>query len=100
LNAFRRSCIFDTDWTAITEPLLSSIEDEEARNGPFSGALVELLASLGLAYQEYDEHVLAASVLDRALSLKRVNDGLFGLEQVPLVERLIDRMASPTLPQT
>jgi hypothetical protein len=80
----------NTDWRAITEPLLSSIEDEEARNGPFSGALVELLTSLGLAYQENGEHVLAASVLDRALSLKRVNEGLFGLDQVPLVERLID----------
>jgi tetratricopeptide (TPR) repeat protein len=80
----------DTDWTAITEPLLSSIEDEEARNGPFSSALVELLTSLGLAYQENGEHVLAASVLDRALSLKRINEGLFGLDQVPLVELLID----------
>jgi tetratricopeptide (TPR) repeat protein len=80
----------DTDWTRLTEPLLSSIEAEEARNGPFSAALVELLTSLGLAYQENGEHVLAASVLDRALSLKRVNEGLFGLDQVPLVERLID----------
>jgi tetratricopeptide (TPR) repeat protein len=80
----------DADWTALTEPLLSSIEAEEARNGPFSVALVELLTSLGLAYQENGEHVLAASVLDRALSLKRINEGLFGLDQVPLVERLID----------
>lgn len=80
----------DTDWSAITEPLLSSIEAEEARNGPFSAPLVELLTSLGVAYQENGEHVLAASVLDRALSLKRVNEGLFGLDQVPLVERLID----------
>jgi tetratricopeptide (TPR) repeat protein len=80
----------DTDWTSITGPLLSSIESEEASNGPFSGALVELLTSLGLAYQENGEHVLAASVLDRALSLKRINEGLFGLDQVPLVELLID----------
>jgi tetratricopeptide (TPR) repeat protein len=80
----------DTDWTSITGPLLSSIESEEASNGTFSGALVELLTSLGLAYQENGEHVLAASVLDRALSLKRINEGLFGLDQVPLVELLID----------
>jgi tetratricopeptide (TPR) repeat protein len=80
----------DTDWTAITEPLLSSIEAEEARSGPFSAELVGLLTSLGLAYQENGEHVLAVAVLDRALSLKRINEGLFGLYQVPLVERLID----------
>lgn len=80
----------DTDWPALTEPLLSSIEAEEARNGPFSRELVELLTSLGLTYQENGEHVLAVAVLDRALALKRINEGLFGLDQVPLVQRLLD----------
>jgi hypothetical protein len=79
-----------TELAALTEPLLSSIEDEEARNGPFSAALIEPLTALGLTYQENGEHVLALTVLDRALSLKRINEGLFGLDQVPLVERLID----------
>jgi tetratricopeptide (TPR) repeat protein len=78
------------DWAALTEPLLSSIEEEEARNGPLSPNLVELLTSLGLAYQEGGEHVLAVAMLDRALYLKRVNDGLFGLDQAPLVRRLLD----------
>jgi tetratricopeptide (TPR) repeat protein len=79
-----------TDWTASTEPLLSSIEAEEARNGPFSPNLVSLLTSLGLTYQENDEHALAVTVLERALYLKRVNDGLYGLDQAALVQRLID----------
>jgi hypothetical protein len=78
------------DWTALTEPLLSSIEEEEARNGPMSPNLVDMLVRLGLTYQEYDEHALAVAVLDRALYLKRVNDGLFGLDQAPLVQRLLD----------
>ena len=77
------------EWTAITEPLLSSIEEEERRNGPFSANLVDMLTRLGLTYQEYDEHVLAVSVLDRALFLQRQSEGLFGMDQVPLVERLI-----------
>ena len=76
-------------WTGITEPLLSSIEDEEKQNGPFSANLVDMLTRLGLTYQEHDEHVLAIAVLDRALFLKRLNEGLFTMDQAPLVERLI-----------
>jgi hypothetical protein len=74
----------------ITEPLLTSIAEEEARNGPYSANLIELLTSLGLAYQEYGEDILALTVLDRALYLKRVNEGLFGIDQAALLERLID----------
>jgi hypothetical protein len=79
-----------TDLPALTEPLLSGIEAEEARSGPFSPNLIPLLTSLGLAYQEADEHSLAVTVLERALYLKRVNEGLHSLDQVPLVQRLID----------
>ena len=78
------------DLKAITEPLLDSIAEEEARNGPYSANLIELLTSLGLAYQETGENVLAVAVLDRALYLKRVNEGLFGLDQAALLKRLID----------
>ena len=74
----------------LTEPLLTRIAEEEARNGPYSANLVDLLTSLGLAYQENGEDVLALAVLDRALNLKRVNEGLFGIDQTPLLERLID----------
>jgi hypothetical protein len=77
------------EWTGITEPLLSSIEEEEKQNGPFSANLVDMLTRLGLTYQEYDEHALAVAVLDRALFLKRSNEGLFTMDQAPLVERLI-----------
>jgi hypothetical protein len=77
------------DLTRITEPLLVSIGDEEARNGPYSAKLIELLTSLGLAYQENGEDVLAVTVLDRALYVKRVNEGLFSIDQAALLERLI-----------
>jgi hypothetical protein len=77
------------DVDAVTEPLLASIEEEEALNGPFSRELVDLLTSLGLAYQEHDRHDLALVMFDRALYLKRVNDGLFGLDQAGLVRRLV-----------
>ena len=44
---------------AVTEPLLSSIAEEETRSGPFSRNLVDMLMRLALTYQEYDEHLLA-----------------------------------------
>jgi hypothetical protein len=77
------------DLIRITEPLLAGIADEEARNGPYSAKLIELLTSLGLAYQENGEDVLAVTVLDRALYVKRVNEGLFSMDQAALLERLI-----------
>ena len=52
------------DLLKITEPLLTSIAEEEARNGPYSADLVALLTSLGLTYQENGEDVLAVTVLD------------------------------------
>ena len=36
------------EWTAITEPLLASIEEEEKKNGPFSPNLVDTLMRLVL----------------------------------------------------
>jgi hypothetical protein len=74
----------------ITEPLLDSIANEEAQNGPYSANLIALLTSLGLTYQENGEDVLAVTVLDRALYVKRINEGLFGMDQAGLLERLID----------
>ena len=77
------------DLLKLTEPLLDSIADEEAQNGPYSANLIGLLTSLGLTYQENGEDVLAVTVLDRALYVKRINEGLFGMDQAPLLERLI-----------
>jgi tetratricopeptide (TPR) repeat protein len=74
----------------VIEPLLTRIEAEEARNGQFSPNLIELLGALGLAYQEYGEHELARAILDRVLYLQRFNEGLFNLDQAPILERLID----------
>ena len=78
------------DVDAVTGPMLDSIAQEETQNVPFSRNLIDLLTSLGLAYQEHDRHELALAMFDRALFVKRFNDGLFSLDQAALVERLID----------
>ena len=68
----------------------SRASKEEALNWPFSRDLVDLLTSLGLAYQEHDRHDLALAMFDRALFLERFNDGLFGLDQAALEPRLVE----------
>jgi len=82
--------ISSAEWTALTEPLLERIGEEEARNGLFSRDLIEPLTALGRVYQELGEHDLAVAVLDRAFYLWRFNEGLHNLDQVPLVRRLVE----------
>jgi tetratricopeptide (TPR) repeat protein len=75
-------------WSELKDEKLAAIAEEESRHGPLSRALIDPLVSLGLAHQEYGEHDLAVEALSRALQIKRVNDGLYGLDQVPLLRQL------------
>lgn len=81
--------VVSDELAALTEPLLTRIEEEEARSGSFSKDLIEPLTALGLAYQEQGDHELAVAVLDRAFYLQRFNEGLHSLDHVPLMRRLI-----------
>lgn len=69
--------------------LTQAIREEESRNGPYSEALIDELTSLGVLYQRAGEHDRAVGALDRALQIERVNDGLYTLDQAPLIRRLI-----------
>ena len=73
---------------AITERL-DFIHDEEARDGVFSRDLAEELASLAALYQERGEHEVALGLLDRARQIVRVNEGLFTLDQAPMIRQAI-----------
>lgn len=77
------------EWTEVKEDYEATIAAEESRNGPFSAALVELLVALGLAHQEYGRNDLAVEVLQRALQVRRANQGLYSFEQVPLLKQLM-----------
>ena len=76
-------------WTRLKEDYEARIAAEQSRNGAFSPALVELLVALGLAHQEYGRNDLAIEVLERALQVRRANDGLYSFEQVPLLRQLM-----------
>ncbi|HJR69014.1 MAG TPA: tetratricopeptide repeat protein [Gammaproteobacteria bacterium] len=77
------------EWTNLKDDYEARIAAEQSRNGAFSPALVELLVALGLTHQEYGRSDLAVDVLERALQVRRANEGLYSFEQVPLLKQLM-----------
>lgn len=75
-------------WAEARERLEAVIAAEETRNGPQSRALLDPLVSLALLHQEHGEHALAAQAFARAVHVLRVNDGLYTLDQAPLLLQL------------
>jgi hypothetical protein len=61
----------------------------EARNGPRARALADELVSLADLYREAGDHPLAIGTLERALDVVHINEGLYSLDQVPIIERII-----------
>jgi tetratricopeptide (TPR) repeat protein len=83
----RRTDRARTDRTIAEE--LDAIHEQEERDGFFSRDLAEELASLARLYQERGEHDVALGLLDRARQIVRFNDGLFTLDQAPLIRQAI-----------
>ena len=89
LCAFVAPCFATPDGAASGEQqrrILLEIEEIEVREGPYSAALRERLADLIVLYRENEEHVLALAAVERALQVERANNGLYSLDQVPLMK--------------
>jgi tetratricopeptide (TPR) repeat protein len=71
---------------AINEQL-DLIHEQEEREGFFSPDLADELASLAKLYQERGEHDVALGLLDRARQIVRFNEGLFTLDQAPMIRQ-------------
>ena len=63
---------------------------QENSGGAFDPGLDEELLSLGTLLQQSGDVARAQQVLERALHVNRVNDGLFNMGQVPIIERTIE----------
>jgi hypothetical protein len=70
--------------------ILTQIEEIEARDGPYSPALLQELERLIVLYRESGNSVSALVVIERALQVVRANKGLYSLEQVPLLWQRIE----------
>ncbi|MEP5764645.1 MAG: hypothetical protein ABJ308_08620 [Halieaceae bacterium] len=65
------------------------ITDLESRFGPYAPGLSEQLLGLGSAYQQQGLHDQAIDYFKRGVHIARVNGGLNGEQQIPLLQRLI-----------
>lgn len=57
----------------------------ETEHGAYGEVLSEQLLSLGLALQRQERHEEAVEVFKRGVHIARVNDGLYGRQQIPLL---------------
>jgi hypothetical protein len=73
---------------AIAEQL-DVIHSEEVSNGNNSKDLAPELLSLAVLYQQRGDHVLALPALERARQIIRYNEGLYSLDQLPMVQRTL-----------
>lgn len=67
-----------------------SVIAHEAAGGAFAAGLDEELIALGSLLQQSGDYAGAQRAFERALHVNRVNDGLFNMGQVPIIERTIE----------
>ncbi len=78
------------DYAGAADSYSKSLDLLEATQGISSRRLVVPLAGLGAVYAAQDQHELAATLYERALAVSRRADGLFNLQQVPLLRQAAD----------
>ncbi|HEY8569317.1 hypothetical protein [Microbulbifer sp.] len=66
------------------------IEEMEAEYGAYGAGIDEQLTGLGTALQRSGAHEEAISQFRRAMLINRVNEGLYSLNQVPMIEHMIE----------
>ena len=86
-----------TKQPTVTRETDNSIEEYHAhitgienQNGPYDPQLSEQLLGLGLLYKSQEKYKEAAKALEQALHIKRVNEGVDNMSQLPILEALID----------
>jgi len=78
------------DYAGAADSYGKSLDLLEATQGISSRRLVVPLAGLGAVYAAQDQHEQAAELYERALAVSRRADGLFNLQQVPLLRQAAD----------
>lgn len=74
---------------ARAQALQDQISDLSFELGTYDPALIELQGDLGQTWLELEQFELAHGVLEQAMQLVRVNDGLYGERQVALLKSLV-----------
>ena len=66
-----------------------AIEQLESGEGAYARALPEQLLSLGISLQQSGKHDEAVELFKRGVHLSRINNGLYGVEQIALLQQEI-----------
>lgn len=96
VNLLAPRSIIDNSNTATTViggaeiDFMDAIAELEQMHGPYHSGLSQHLTGLGVNYQTRGKHDEAAEVFRRAMHVSRINEGLYSLNQVPILERLIE----------
>lgn len=67
-----------------------TLAEIELSDGPYAPRLDQELLALGNLYQQSGDFSQALEVLERAIHINRVNNGLFNLGQMPIIEKAIE----------
>lgn len=70
----------------------NAIARVEAEGGVWATGLAEQLSGLGETYQVRGQHRDAIEIFDRAIHISRINNGLYDLNQVPIIDRLLESL--------
>lgn len=73
---------------------LDQINEQEKLHGAMDPQLGEQFLGLGLLYKNHGQYKKAIEVLNRSLQIKRVNDGIQNMDQVPILKALINANAA------
>ena len=77
-------------FTETVENYQLNIETLESKEGAYGQGVSQALLALGTLYQQNGKHSEAIKSFKRSLHLKRINEGLYAVGQIPIVERLIN----------
>jgi len=67
----------------------AAIEDQQSEVGIYHSSLIESYSDLAAVYLELEDFESAASTLNDALQIARINNGLYSQQQLPLLDDLI-----------
>lgn len=83
-----------SEFKLIVDSHLLAIEQKEGEEGPYSLELSEMLYNLGKILQSNRRPNEAIAVYRKALYIKRINDGLYGLSQEAILRGIINSQTS------
>jgi tetratricopeptide (TPR) repeat protein len=78
------------DYPGAEKSFTRALDIVQASQGISSRKLVPPLTGLGRTYAAQAQYGRAAEVLNRALNINRRADGLFNIEQLPIIDALVD----------